>query len=195
MLEYTETIAQNEVQACLGRKCDPWISSLSCKVEGMLEQTDFGTKSLTQEQIREAQREDSTIGQVLPIIQAKAKPSKFDRAGANEKVRCLFNGLKFLRKENGILYRIAGRFKQLVLPEKYHNLVLTKLHDEMGHINSAKVMNHLRKRFYWPRMQEDVEEYVNRNIVNKKPNRTLFEDSILVLQPMSDSASCSLCFY
>ena len=54
MLEYTETIAQNEVQACLGRKCDPWISSLSCKVEGMLEQTDFGTKSLTQEQIREA---------------------------------------------------------------------------------------------------------------------------------------------
>ena len=56
----------------------------------------------------------------------------------------------------------------------------------MGHISSAKVIYHLRKRFYWPRMQEDVEEYVNRNIVNKKPNRTLVEEQVSSLQTRSN---------
>ena len=62
--------------------------------------------------------------------------------------------------QNGLLYTIAGRFKQLVLPEKYKDLVVRKLHNEMGHINSEKVLYHLRKRFYWPCMQQEVEGYM-----------------------------------
>ena len=179
LLEYTQSINQNEVKACLGKKCDPWIFSLSCKVEALLEETEWGVELLSQQEIRKAQRDDVNIGQVLQVIERGSRPTKEERSGACEKLKGLFNCLKSLKEENGLLYRIAGRFKQLVLPEKYKDPVLRKLHHEMGHINSEKVLYHLRKRFYWPCMQQEVESYIKERcscLMNKKPNIRFVEE-------------------
>ena len=97
--EYTQSINQNEVKDCLGKKCDPWIFSLSCKVEALLEETEWGVKSLSQQEIRKAQRDDVNIGQVLQVIERGSRPTKEERSGACEKLKGLFNCLKSLKKE------------------------------------------------------------------------------------------------
>ena len=40
---------------------------------------------------------------------------------------------------------------------KYKKLVLKQLHDDMGHLGISRVLQLARDRFFWPRMQSDVE--------------------------------------
>ncbi len=56
-----------------------------------------------------------------------------------------------------ILRRKSGSCNQIVLPRKFHRTVLTELHDKMGHLGPERVLHLARDRFYWPRMQSDVE--------------------------------------
>lgn len=48
------------------------------------------------------------------------------------------------------------------LPEKLKSVVLRSLHNEMGHVGADKVIHLARERFYWPYMQQDIEEYVTK---------------------------------
>ena len=63
---------------------------------------------------------------------------------------------------DNILQCISGPYKQIVLPCKFHQLVYKELHEEMGHLGAEKVTNLARKRFYWPRMQSDIEFYISK---------------------------------
>ena len=57
--------------------------------------------------------------------------------------------------------RNNGKYNnQIVLPKKFHSMVLKELHDNMGHIGAESVLNLAGGRFYWPKMQKDVEHYV-----------------------------------
>lgn len=49
---------------------------------------------------------------------------------------------------------------QLVLPEKYHLQVLKSLHYDVGHLGVERTTELLRDRFYWPKMNQAVEQYV-----------------------------------
>ena len=67
----------------------------------------------------------------------------------------------------------GGSYDQVILPAKYQRTVLTELHNNMGHLGAERVLHLARERFYWPRMQRDVEHYV-RNIcpcIKQKPPR------------------------
>ncbi len=65
---------------------------------------------------------------------------------------------------NGILYRKrheGDHFQyQLVLPESLRSVVLTHLHDEMGHLGMDRTLDLARARFYWPRMIVDIERKI-----------------------------------
>ena len=76
-------------------------------------------------------------------------------------VRLLSNEWRklFLDKD-GVLRRNGGLCEQIVLPRKYHQMVLKELHDNMGHLGSERVLHLARDLFYWPKMQRDVEHYV-----------------------------------
>lgn len=65
-----------------------------------------------------------------------------------------------LKLNQGILYRQAGQRKQLVLPSKLKPVVLKNLYDDMGHVGADKVVHLARERFYWPFMQQEIEDYV-----------------------------------
>ena len=70
---------------------------------------------------------------------------------------------KLFIDKNDVFRRKEGSYDQVILPAKYQRTVLTELHNNMGHLGAEPVLHLARERFYWPRMQRDVEHYV-RNI-------------------------------
>ena len=80
---------------------------------------------------------------------------------------------KLFIDKNDVFRRKKGSYDQVILPAKYQRTVLTELHNNMGHLGAERVLHLARERFYWPRMQRDVEHYV-RNIcpcIKQKPPR------------------------
>ena len=89
---------------------------------------------------------------------------------------------------NDILYRfsrtkkapaIGGRVsKQIVVPEKYRNKLLSLAHDNhlAGHFGMHKTMKRIGQHFFWPRMKNDIRRYVQTCEVCQKvgkPNQVI----------------------
>jgi hypothetical protein len=124
--------------------------------------------------IQKAQLEDTVIGKVYSLIHADKRPTANQRARESPDTRLLLHEWqKLCIDANGVLRRKSNAYDQIVLPRKYHSLVLKELHDKMGHIRSDRVLHLARDRFYWPRMQRDIEHYVKNQCrcVKQKPPR------------------------
>ena len=104
-----------------------------------------------------AQEKDLVVGKVMSAIKRGTRGS----IAKSESVRTIVNQWKNLKLENGLLFRITRRYKQLVLPTIHRKFVLKQLHSEMGHIACVKVVNLLRPRFYWPKMQSEVKNFLD----------------------------------
>ena len=66
---------------------------------------------------------------------------------------------------DGFLHRVSTchtgrRTQQLVLPAKFKAVVLKVMHDDVGHLGMERVTDMIRRRFFWPKMSTDVEQYV-----------------------------------
>ena len=69
--------------------------------------------------------------------------------------------------------RATSRYRQIVLPMRYHELIYDELHRKMAHIGAQKVIELAQQRVYWPRMAEDIKTFVTKKcrcVVNKQPN-------------------------
>ena len=62
--------------------------------------------------------------------------------------------------KKGILVRNIGFMKQVVLPSKYHCLVIKELHEEMGHLGVEMVLDLTRQRFFWSRLQANIDNFI-----------------------------------
>ncbi len=105
-------------------------------------------------------------------VDKRPTPAQRARESADTKL-LLHEWHKLAIGKDGILRRKSGSCDQIVLPRKFHRTVLTELHDKMGHLGPERVLHLARDRFYWPRMQSDVEHYV-KNIcrcIKQKPPR------------------------
>jgi hypothetical protein len=92
--------------------------------------------------------EDTIIGKVYSLIQADKRPTANQRARELPDTRLLLHEWqKLCIDANGVLRRKSNAYDQIVLPRKYHSLVLKELHDKMGHIGSDKVLHLARDRF------------------------------------------------
>jgi len=49
-----------------------------------------------------------------------------------------------------------------VVPADYRTEIMRRSHDECGHLGVFKTANRIRQRFYWPKLQEDVQAYIRR---------------------------------
>ena len=118
-----------------------------------------------------AQREDKIIQPVYDAVVSGGR--SLPKGVSNRASRLLFSQMGKLSLENGVLTRNLSTHKQIVLPSVYHNLVYEELHQKLGHLGSEKVVELARRRFFWPYMKKEIEQYVRhrcRCIISKKPN-------------------------
>ena len=120
------------------------------------------------------QKEDVAVGPVYQIVSSGRRPSRKEWAQlSKETKRWVKNFNKLSISESGVLIRKTVRYRQLVLPQQFHNLVYVELHEQMGHLGAEKVIELAQQRFYWPGMATDITNYIQKRcrcIANKKPN-------------------------
>ena len=131
-------------------------------------------QAYTYEDLRAAQVEDPVIGPVLQVVAAQNKQHVDTRAWSR-KSKVLLKQYPLMTIDDGLLVRRTPqrKKKQLVLPQKFHHLVLVELHEKMGHLGPDRVEGLCRQRYYWPYMRGDIEDYIRKKckcIVSKRPN-------------------------
>ena len=106
------------------------------------------------------QTQDPDIGQFIQLLKGNKVESLTDDVSIMKRKR----GRYILR--NGLLYkkcvsnnRETG-YLQFVLPKLFRKQALEACHDEIGHLGVERTTSLLKDRFYWPNMENDIEEYV-----------------------------------
>ncbi|KAK3566560.1 hypothetical protein QTP86_000879, partial [Hemibagrus guttatus] len=117
---------------------------------------------LSRQNLKRAQEEDDAIG---PAIQALTLGHWPDGKNTNPELLRLKRETGKLFKRDGLLYRFSKRSSgdevcQLVLPSEFRDVVMQATHDDLGHLGQERTLDLLRSRFFWPKMSEDVEEYI-----------------------------------
>ena len=126
-------------------------------------------------EVKCAQEEDAVISQVLPWVGSDEIPSRAERKDLPLPVKALLNQMKCLKlSQHGVLVQSKKSGVQLVIPEKYENLVYTELHEKLGHLGAGRVVQLAQERFYWPYLSQEIHHYVEKVcqcVKLKKPNR------------------------
>lgn len=123
----------------------------------------------------EEQDKDPDIKRVKELLSRGVKPNSKEESS---KVSLYLREWKRLIVHKGVLYResMSGgeKVRQLVLPGKFHDMVLRSLHDDLGHQGRDRTYWLVQQRFFWPQMYSDVVEKVEncgRCVRSKTPER------------------------
>ena len=123
----------------------------------------YGTDDMVKFQL-----EDSDLKFVVEQVKKGVVPDSKVLNGKSQTVRKLlvksnFERLYFI---DNVLYRKGLKndqeISQLVLPKSLHDLVLTELHDNMGHQGVERTEGLLRSRCYWTSLHKDVVSWVTK---------------------------------
>ena len=125
------------------------------------------------EKLAKEQVNDPVIGPIYQAVLSAKRPSTMEWKKLNRKSRLLAQQFNKLSLRNGVLKRKTTNYDQIVLPTVFHDTVYKELHEKMAHLGTEKVLSLARKRFYWPYMATDVDNYIRKRckcIVSKQPN-------------------------
>ena len=129
---------------------------------------------VSRRELKDAQRSDAVIGPVLEYVESGTRPQRqIWKQLSRESKLLMRNFAKLKITEDGVLIRKTAKYQQIVLPQQFHRLVYSELHEKMAHIGSERVLDLAQQRFYWPHMGRDIEHYIRRKcrcVVKKKPN-------------------------
>ncbi|XP_048067043.1 uncharacterized protein LOC125280510 [Megalobrama amblycephala] len=133
--------------------------------QGFQEEYDHGLPvipHLSEEDLAAQQRADPELKELLEYLESGEKP--LGRTSQSPTMAMWMREWNKLEIKNGVLYRKRmdqGRvLGQLVLPRDLRQMVLTSLHDDMGHLGLERTLDLLRSRFYWPKMADAVEKKI-----------------------------------
>ena len=133
--------------------------------------------SLSIQELKDLQRQDSIIGKFIELWNRKVKPSKLEQKRFERPLLTLLRQWDRIDVDNGIFYRIVndplqGQLKQLVLPAVLKDKVLLSCHDKLGHQGIERTFSNIRSRCYWPGMFNYIKDYCKkceRCVVSKLP--------------------------
>jgi hypothetical protein len=113
--------------------------------------------------LKTAQNDDADIDRVITLKIANTYLSPHERKQESHTVQQLLREWNKLKVgTDGVLYRLAGTVRQVVLPGRLRQQVYKELHEEMGHLGSERVIDLARERFFWPHMKQDITHYVTK---------------------------------
>uniref|UniRef100_A0A8C1HXU3 Gypsy retrotransposon integrase-like protein 1 n=1 Tax=Cyprinus carpio carpio TaxID=630221 RepID=A0A8C1HXU3_CYPCA len=130
------------------------------------------------DELGRSQELDLTISKVLPFVLRKRRPSRREREKLDCRALALVKQWDHLYMCDGILYRVTKdpisrqRRHQYVLPQHMVEKALHGLHDLAGHQGQARTVHLAKQRFFWPKMEHEIREYVKcckRCILAKTP--------------------------
>ncbi len=118
---------------------------------------------------KQLQQYDPVLGRIIPIIQRGTKLTSREVALIVKDCpdfKIYWRTWERLCIRNGVLCRsrdVNGtKTHQIVLPESEREATLRGLHDGVGHLGRDRTLDLVRSRFYWPKMTEQVQEYVKK---------------------------------
>ncbi|XP_059160867.1 uncharacterized protein K02A2.6-like [Physella acuta] len=135
-------------------KIEGGLSEKKIKEESSTVQESLNNASLwTPTQFQEEQRKDHSLEKIFKL--AKKNSRTFSKTTEHG----------FIVKDNTLM-RIfrdhTKEYKQLVIPHRYRNIILSQAHDLClaGHMGRRKTKQRIQSAFYWPGMDRDISEYI-----------------------------------
>ena len=95
-----------------------------------------------------------------PLIQKQLSLKKKQQQQKTKVILNYWNKLKL--NWNGILVKIDVNNEHLLLPKKYHCLILKELHENMGHLGFDKVVELVKQRFYWWNYENNLKTFIKK---------------------------------
>ena len=129
-----------------------------------ISERDFQSTDLNTVDWAKEQANDLSIGKILPFVKSGYLPQKEELSENLPDVFKYLRHWKNLCLLDGIVYRntvLNGeKFKQLVLPFRFRDLVFKYLHDDVGHQCQDRTLSLVRSKFFWPGFEQDIENRV-----------------------------------
>ena len=165
---YTEIVPPDVLQAvaCSAKSQDQgqvnWVSALTGDPT-VLPADPVGTDAATVPVIdlKQAQATDQVVRRVSDLIQRGQRPTTGERKLELSETQLLLHEWENLSLDkDGVLRRHKGTRTQIIVPKQLRPLILKELHENMGHLGVDRTLDLARERFYWPRMQRDIEHHI-----------------------------------
>ena len=119
---------------------------------------------LTSTDWNKGQSGDDIISRVKQLAESGRKPSKKAMGKEHPDVRRYLRDWNKLKLKDRVLYRattIDGQeYDQLIVPTTIKDTILHALHDDMGHQGRDRTSWLVKTRFYWLRMDTDIDSKV-----------------------------------
>ena len=121
---------------------------------------------LSMTEVRDMQQNDGVISPILPFWKQGKKPSLSFWRKQSKLVQLLIKQWKRLMEVDGVLFRKVqdpelGEIQQVLLPVKLQNIALKGYHDQQGHQGVERTTSLIKRRCYWPKMDQDIKQWIN----------------------------------
>ncbi|PIK58362.1 hypothetical protein BSL78_04750 [Apostichopus japonicus] len=144
----------------------PWIMSVAAIVKGQEPNTESERSPTKHAEVRDWSKEQGQGEALKYVISFKARgrwPTKRERVGETPEMTAWMREWSHLHLGEGMVLRRQTKTRdQVALPKHLRQTVFTELHDNMGHLGAARVVQLARDRFYWPHLEADIEHYVTK---------------------------------
>ena len=119
--------------------------------------------ALTAQDWQNAQAADANISFVIDTVLAQSRPTVQQANSQNIDASYLTDWERYSVKD-GVLYKteiIYGEMlNRLVLPEALRDLVFKSYHNDLGHQGRDRTASLIKRRFFWPHMNQYIKERV-----------------------------------
>ena len=171
------------------------IESVSYSSDVIPTELDKNTNKLSNINWMKEQRLDPNLGVIIRLIESGQLFKRKLQGKDSSELKSFLRNKRGLKLVKNVLYRKSysdnsttkKTLWQLVVPKHFRERALFGCHDDVGHQGILRTLSLLRKRFYWPGMQEEATQYVmhcSRCLRRKTPPQVAPLQPILVTQPL-----------